>query len=87
MKDSNLDRQINTSDLALTTENRDRRLDAGQSKRIWEELYKVLDSSDVVCMVLDARYFISHLTKLETPRGPAPVTSRTTSRTTALTST
>ena len=27
----------------------------GQSKRIWAELYKVLDSSDVVLMVVDAR--------------------------------
>ena len=27
----------------------------GQSKRIWGELYKVLDSSDVVIQVLDAR--------------------------------
>ena len=27
----------------------------GQSKRIWSELYKVLDSSDVVVQVLDAR--------------------------------
>ena len=27
----------------------------GQSKRIWSELYKVLDSSDVVIQVLDAR--------------------------------
>ncbi|KAI8918978.1 NUC091 domain-containing protein [Powellomyces hirtus] len=30
-------------------------LRAGQSKRIWNELYKVLDSSDVVIHVLDAR--------------------------------
>uniref|UniRef100_A0A383VJE8 Nuclear/nucleolar GTPase 2 n=1 Tax=Tetradesmus obliquus TaxID=3088 RepID=A0A383VJE8_TETOB len=29
--------------------------DKGQSKRIWGELYKVLDSSDVVIQVLDAR--------------------------------
>lgn len=36
-------------------ENRDKRIDAGQSKRIWVELYKVLDSSDVVVIVLDAR--------------------------------
>ena len=36
-------------------ENRDKRIEAGQSKRIWEELYKVLDSSDVVVMILDAR--------------------------------
>ena len=26
----------------------DKRVEAGQSKRIWEELYKVIDSSDVV---------------------------------------
>ena len=30
-------------------------LKAGQSKRIYNELYKVLDSSDVVIQVLDAR--------------------------------
>jgi nuclear GTP-binding protein len=29
--------------------------DKGQSKRIWGELYKVIDSSDVVIQVLDAR--------------------------------
>ena len=28
---------------------------AGQSRRIWGELYKVIDSSDVVIQVLDAR--------------------------------
>lgn len=28
---------------------RDKRMEAGQSKRIWDELYKVLDSSDVIC--------------------------------------
>jgi nuclear GTP-binding protein len=33
----------------------DKRIEAGQSKRIWEELYKVLDSSDVVIQVIDAR--------------------------------
>lgn len=33
----------------------DKRLKAGQSKRIWEELYKVIDSSDVICEVVDAR--------------------------------
>lgn len=36
-------------------ENRDKRMSAGQSKRIWEELYKVLDSSDVLVQILDAR--------------------------------
>ena len=29
--------------------------DKGLSKRIWEELYKVIDSSDVLIYVLDAR--------------------------------
>jgi len=36
-------------------ENRDKRMSAGQSKRIWEELHKVVDCSDVVVQVLDAR--------------------------------
>lgn len=34
---------------------RDWIMGAGQSKRIWNELYKVIDSSDVIMMVLDAR--------------------------------
>ncbi|XP_076242995.1 nucleostemin 2 [Calliopsis andreniformis] len=34
---------------------RDWVMSAGQSKRIWNELYKVIDSSDVVLQVLDAR--------------------------------
>ncbi|KAK9511428.1 hypothetical protein O3M35_000088 [Rhynocoris fuscipes] len=34
---------------------RDWIMNAGQSKRIWNELYKVIDSSDIVIMVLDAR--------------------------------
>ena len=34
---------------------KDRRLEAGTSKRIWEELYKVIDSSDVIVEVIDAR--------------------------------
>jgi nuclear GTP-binding protein len=29
--------------------------DKGLSRRIWEELYKVIDSSDVILNVLDAR--------------------------------
>ncbi|PNH08829.1 Nucleolar GTP-binding protein 2 [Tetrabaena socialis] len=33
----------------------ERAYEKGQSKRIWGELYKVLDSSDVVVQVLDAR--------------------------------
>lgn len=51
-KDRDLKRTIPISE---RDENRDKRIEAGQSKRIWEELYKVLDSSDVVVMVLDAR--------------------------------
>jgi nuclear GTP-binding protein len=43
------------SSLGDRSEARDKRLEAGQSRRIWEELYKVLDSSDVVCQVLDVR--------------------------------
>lgn len=35
--------------------NKNKQLDAGQSKRIWEELFKVIDSSDVIVFVLDAR--------------------------------
>jgi len=34
---------------------REKIMSAGQSKRIWGELYKVIDSSDVVIQVLDAR--------------------------------
>lgn len=36
-------------------EARERIMSKGQSKRIWNELYKVIDSSDVVIQVLDAR--------------------------------
>lgn len=46
----------------------------GQSKRIWEELYKVIDSSDVLLYVLDARNpngtrtkFIEHYLKHKQP--------------------
>lgn len=39
----------------LKTANRERVFDKGQSKRIWGELHKVVDSSDVVIQVLDAR--------------------------------
>lgn len=55
-KESNLDQRVECGDeLDLKDMARDKRLEAGQSRRIWEELYKVLDSSDVVVMVLDAR--------------------------------
>ena len=41
-------------DISLTTA-REPIFSKGQSKRIWNELYKVIDSSDVVIHVLDAR--------------------------------
>ena len=30
-------------------------MNKGQSRRIWQELHKVIDSSDVICFVLDVR--------------------------------
>jgi nuclear GTP-binding protein len=36
-------------------ETTDKKMEAGQSRRIWDELYKVIDSSDILVMVLDAR--------------------------------
>lgn len=44
-------------------DNREKFLEAGQSKRIWEELYKVVDSSDVLIFVLDARNPLGTLCK------------------------
>lgn len=44
-KDIDLQKQVYH---AITDETWDRRMEAGQSKRIWAELYKVLDSSDVL---------------------------------------
>ncbi|KAJ5721358.1 Nucleolar GTP-binding protein 2 [Penicillium malachiteum] len=44
----------NPDDAILTTA-REAVFSKGQSKRIWNELYKVIDSSDVVIHVLDAR--------------------------------
>jgi nuclear GTP-binding protein len=41
--------------LAFNDEAGDKRMQAGQSRRIWSELYKVIDSSDVVIHVLDVR--------------------------------
>jgi nuclear GTP-binding protein len=51
-KDRDLKKTMEADD---REENRDKRIEAGQSKRIWEELYKVIDSSDVIVMVLDSR--------------------------------
>jgi nuclear GTP-binding protein len=47
---------------------------AGQSKRIYSELYKVIDSSDVICEVIDARdpmgtrsYYVENFIKKNAP--------------------
>lgn len=50
-KDSN----ILKDDEGVKDMQRDWVMAAGQSKRIWNELYKVVDSSDVLLQVLDAR--------------------------------
>jgi nuclear GTP-binding protein len=42
-------------DLDYKLEGKDKQMSKGQSNRIWNELYKVVDSSDVVVQVLDAR--------------------------------
>jgi len=49
-KDSNI-----AMELDMKPEARLSMFDKGQSKRIWGELYKVIDSSDVLVQVLDAR--------------------------------
>ncbi|MES1919443.1 Nucleolar GTP-binding protein 2 [Bonamia ostreae] len=49
-------RSDNDDDFAQISESaRESIFSKGQSKRIWSELYKVIDSSDVVLQVLDAR--------------------------------
>jgi len=49
------DRDLVTEDTGVRDEVREEIFKKGQSKRIWGELYKVIDSSDVVIQVLDAR--------------------------------
>ena len=49
---TSIDAKINSGEYA---EAREPIFSKGQSKRIWNELYKVIDSSDVVIHVLDAR--------------------------------
>lgn len=52
---SDKDRDLVTEDTGVRDEVREEIFKKGQSKRIWGELYKVIDSSDVVIQVLDAR--------------------------------
>mmetsp|Transcript_3684 Transcript_3684/g.8920 ORF Transcript_3684/g.8920 Transcript_3684/m.8920 type:complete len:659 (-) Transcript_3684:84-2060(-) len=49
-KDQNLEREEDSRELVRAC-----LFEKGQSKRIWAELYKVIDSSDVIVQVLDAR--------------------------------
>ncbi|XP_037309905.2 nucleolar GTP-binding protein 2 [Pungitius pungitius] len=53
--DADKDRDLVTEDTGVREEVREEIFKKGQSKRIWGELYKVIDSSDVVIQVLDAR--------------------------------
>ena len=47
--------ETEAGDTGVLTAARESIFSKGQSKRIWNELYKVIDSSDVVIHVLDAR--------------------------------
>lgn len=49
------DRDLVVEDDGLRESGLDSLFSKGQSKRIWSELYKVIDSSDVVIQVLDSR--------------------------------
>ncbi|MGH0189920.1 UNVERIFIED_CONTAM: hypothetical protein FKN15_039846 [Acipenser sinensis] len=49
------DKDLVTEDTGVRDEVQEEIYKKGQSKRIWGELYKVLDSSDVIIQVLDAR--------------------------------
>uniref|UniRef100_A0A2K5S0L1 Nucleolar GTP-binding protein 2 n=1 Tax=Cebus imitator TaxID=2715852 RepID=A0A2K5S0L1_CEBIM len=53
--DQDKDRDLVTEDTGVRNEAQEEIYKKGQSKRIWGELYKVIDSSDVVVQVLDAR--------------------------------
>ncbi|XP_066494800.1 nucleolar GTP-binding protein 2 [Tiliqua scincoides] len=53
--DQDKDRDLVVEDTGVKEEAREEIYKKGQSKRIWGELYKVIDSSDVVVQVLDAR--------------------------------
>uniref|UniRef100_A0A672HC07 Nucleolar GTP-binding protein 2 n=1 Tax=Salarias fasciatus TaxID=181472 RepID=A0A672HC07_SALFA len=53
--DADKDKNLVTEDTGVREEVREEIFKKGQSKRIWGELYKVIDSSDVIIQVLDAR--------------------------------
>ncbi|XP_028985926.1 nucleolar GTP-binding protein 2 [Betta splendens] len=52
---ANNDKDLVMEDTGVREEAREEIFKKGQSKRIWGELYKVIDSSDVIIQVLDAR--------------------------------
>lgn len=54
-EDEKLESQIEKKSLEFKDERRDPLLRAGQSKRIYNELFKVIDSSDVLLQVVDVR--------------------------------
>uniref|UniRef100_A0A8D0L3J2 Nucleolar GTP-binding protein 2 n=1 Tax=Sphenodon punctatus TaxID=8508 RepID=A0A8D0L3J2_SPHPU len=53
--DQDKDRDLVMEDTGVRDEAQEEIYKKGQSKRIWGELYKVMDSSDVIVQVLDAR--------------------------------
>ena len=53
--DSTKDRDLVVDNQGVSDEPMFALFKAGQSRRIWGELYKVIDSSDVIIQVLDAR--------------------------------
>lgn len=56
------------TELGERPENQNPLFRAGQSNRVWGELYKVIDSSDVVVQVVDARDpMVCEVTSLECP--------------------
>eukprot|EP00126_Sphaerothecum_destruens_P009337 Sdes_comp20486_c0_seq1m14871 len=52
---SEKDKDLVVDNGGVKDETRDKIFQKGQSKRIWGELYKVVDSSDVVLLVVDSR--------------------------------
>ena len=53
--DAEKDKDLVVDNQGVTNEAMFALFKAGQSRRIWGELYKVIDSSDVIIQVLDAR--------------------------------
>ena len=73
------EQDIESDDTAEKTVAREPIFSKGQSKRIWNELYKVIDSSDVVIQVLDAREYVlcrSNLLKDVSLHSPSPEGTR-----------